>query len=71
MSVRKFAVMAMLACSGVATVALVVALGASRASAQIRKYTPPQTAEPGADWTKQIEKILPPGVKVAPKRRRA
>ena len=62
MSVRKFAVMAMLACSAVATVALVVALGASRASAQIRKYTPPQTAEPGADWTKQIEKILPPGV---------
>src|SRR5262245_7161227 len=54
--------MAMLACSGVAMLALVGALGVSRASAQIRPYTPPETAEPGADWTKQIEKILPPGV---------
>jgi hypothetical protein len=52
----------MLACSAMAALALVVVIGASRVSAQIRTYTPPQTAEPGADWTKRIEEILPPGV---------
>ncbi len=62
MSVRKFAVVAMLAGPGIAALALVVALGASRVSAQIRPYTPPQTAPAGADWTKRIEEILPPGV---------
>jgi hypothetical protein len=50
-SVRKVAIMAMLACSGIALV-----------SAQITPYTPPKTAPSGADWTKQIEDILPPGV---------
>jgi hypothetical protein len=39
-----------------------VAVGDARLSAQIRPYTPPKTAPPGADWTKQIEDILPPGV---------
>ena len=62
MKVRKLAVMAMLACSCVAVLALVAAIGASRASAQIRTYTPPKTAKPGADWTERIEEILPPGV---------
>jgi uncharacterized protein DUF6152 len=52
-SVRKLAVLAMLACSAIAVLALVVVIGASRVSAQIRTYTPPQTAEPGADWTKR------------------
>ena len=62
MGVRRLAVMAMLACSGIAVLALVAAIGPSRASAQIRTYTPPKTAPPGADWTKRIEEILPPGV---------
>ena len=62
MSVRKLAVMAMLASSGIAVLALVVAIGASRVSAQIREYKPPKTAPPGADWTERIEEILPPGV---------
>ena len=62
MSVRKLAVIAMLGLSSVAILALVAAMGASRASAQIREYTPPKTADPGADWTKRIEEILPPGV---------
>jgi hypothetical protein len=51
--VRKLAVVAMLAWSGIAVMALVVAIGAARVSAQIRTYTPPQTAAPGADWTKR------------------
>ena len=62
MGVRRLAVMAMLVCSGIAILTLVGAIGASRASAQIREYTPPKTAPPGADWTKRIEEILPPGV---------
>ena len=62
MSIGRFAVMAMLARSGIAVMALLVAIGASRASAQIQTYTPPQTAAPGADWTERIEEILPPGV---------
>jgi hypothetical protein len=61
-SVRNSAVMTMLAGSGIAVLALFVAIGASRASAQIRPYTPPQAAAPGADWTERIEEILPPGV---------
>jgi hypothetical protein len=61
-SVRKRAVMTMLAGSGLAFLALLVAIGASRASAQVRPYTPPQAAAPGADWTERIEEILPPGV---------
>jgi hypothetical protein len=50
-SVRRLAVTALLACSGIAVLA-----------AQIKTYTPPQTAKPGEDWTKRIEGILPPGV---------
>jgi len=50
-SVRRLAVTAMLVCSGIAVLA-----------AQIKTYTPPQTAKPGEDWTKRIEGILPPGV---------
>jgi len=61
-SVRKLAVMTILAGAGIAVLALVAALGAPRASAQIRPYTPPKTATPGADWTERIEEILPPGV---------
>ena len=68
MGVRKFAGsrklvgVAMLACAGLAALALFAGLGASRASAQIRAYTPPNNAPPGADWTTRIEGILPPGV---------
>ena len=62
MSVRKLAVIATLALSSVAILALLAAMGVSGASAQIREYTPPKTADPGADWTKRIEEILPPGV---------
>ena len=57
MSGRNSAVMTMLAGSGIAVLALWVAIGASRASAQIRPYTPPQAAAPGADWTERIEEI--------------
>ena len=59
---KKLAVLTMLACSGIAVLALVVAIGASRVSAQVRTYTLPNTAKPGEDWTKRIEGILPPGV---------
>ena len=62
MSVRKPVVMTMLAGAGIAMLALVADLGAPRASAQIRPYTPPKAAKPGADWTERIEEILPPGV---------
>ena len=61
MSVRRFAVMALLAGSGLAALALFVAIGASRASAQVRPYTPPKSAS-GADWTERIAELLPPGV---------
>ena len=60
MSLRKLAVMTMLAGAGIAVLALFAALGAPSASAQIRPYTPPKSAEPGADWTERIEEILPP-----------
>ncbi len=56
------AMMAMLARSGIVVMALLVAIGASRASAQIQPYTLPQAAAPGADWTERIVEILPPGV---------
>lgn len=52
----------MLGRSGTVAMVLLVAIGASRASAQIQPYTPPQTAAPGADWTERIEELLPPGV---------
>ena len=54
--------MVKLARSGIAVMALLVALGASRASAQIQPYTPPPTVAPGADWTERIVDLLPPGV---------
>lgn len=54
--------MTMLAGAGIAALVLFAAVGASRVSAQIRPYTPPQSAAPGADWTERIEEILPPGV---------
>ena len=54
--------MAKLARSCIAAMALLVALGASRASAQIQPYTPPPTVAPGADWTERIVDLLPPGV---------
>ena len=62
MSVRKLAVMVMLSGAGITVLALVAAVGAVRASAQIQPYTPPEKAAPGADWTERIEEILPPGV---------
>ena len=54
----------MLAHSGIAITALlvVVAFGASRASAQIEPYTPPQAAEAGADWSARVVELLPEGV---------
>ena len=53
----------MLAHSGIAiTALLVVALGTSRASAQIEPYTPPQAAEEGADWSARVVELLPEGV---------
>ena len=42
--------------------ALLVAIGSSRASAQIEAYTPPEAAEAGADWTERIVELLPEGV---------
>ena len=45
-----------------AVVSLLVALGASRTSAQIEPYTPPQSASAGADWTERIVELLPKGV---------
>ncbi len=62
MSIREFAVMAMLVRSGIAVMALLVTIGPPRASAQIQTYTPPETAAPGADWTERIVELLPPGV---------
>lgn len=62
MSVRKLALIVVLAFSSIAMLALIAAVGASRASAQIREYTPPKAADASADWTKRIEEILPPGV---------
>jgi hypothetical protein len=55
-------VVTVLACTGTAGLALLIAIGASRASAQIRPYTPPKEAAAGVDWTERIENILPPGV---------
>ncbi len=52
----------MLTRSGIAVMALLVALGAFRASAQIEPYTPPQAAGAGADWTERIVELLPEGV---------
>jgi hypothetical protein len=52
----------MLARSGIAITALLAALGASRASAQIEPYTPPQEAEAGADWSARVVNLLPEGV---------
>ena len=62
MSVRKCAVVTGLAGAGIAMLALFAAIGAPGAAAQVRPYTPPQTAAPGADWTERIEGLLPPGV---------
>ena len=59
---KKIAVKTVLAGSGIAVLASFVALSGSRASAQITPYTPPKTAAAGADWTRRIEEILPPGV---------
>jgi hypothetical protein len=61
-SLRKLAVMAMLAGAGLAVVATFTAVGAPGVSAQVRPYTPPKTAAPGQDWTRRIEGILPAGV---------
>lgn len=41
---------------------LLVALCASRASAQIEVYTPPQAAAERGDWTERIGELLPEGV---------
>ena len=60
MSVRTLTVMT-LAGAGTAVLALFVAIGASRASAQVRPYTPPKSAA-GADWSERIGELLPPGV---------
>ena len=41
---------------------LLAALCASRASAQIEIYTPPQAAAERADWTERISELLPEGI---------
>jgi hypothetical protein len=61
-SLREIAVKTVLAGSGMAVLASFVAVSGSRASAQIQPYVPPKTAAQGADWTRRIEEILPPGV---------
>ena len=58
---RRPAATTLLAGSGIAGLALLVAIGASRASAQVRPYTPPKSAS-GADWSERIAGLLPPGV---------
>jgi len=62
LSIRKFAGIAILARSGIAVMALLVAIGSSRASAQIQPYVPPEAAAPGADWTERIGELLPEGI---------
>ena len=52
----------MLARSAIAVLVLLVAFGASSASAQIQPYSPPETASEGSDWTERIVDILPEGV---------
>ncbi len=52
----------MLARYGITVVVLFIAIGASRASAQIQTYTPPEATAEGTDWTERIVEILPPGV---------
>ena len=59
MSIRKFAMVEMLARSSIVVMALLMAISASRVSAQIQPYTPPETAAAGADWTAEL---LPEGV---------
>lgn len=59
---KKIAGMEMLARFDIVAITLLVAVGASRAPAQVRPYTPPQAAAPGADWTERIVELLPPGV---------
>jgi hypothetical protein len=60
-SVRRFAVMIVLAGCGLGVLALFAAISAPRVTAQIRPYTPPRSIS-GGDWTQRIEDILPPGV---------
>ena len=62
LSDRKFEMVAMLARYGITVVVLFIAIGASRASAQIQTYTPPEATAEGTDWTERIVEILPPGV---------
>ena len=62
MSIRKFAMVEMLARSSIVVMALLMAISASRVSAQIQPYTPPETAAAGADWTERIVELLPEGV---------
>ena len=52
----------MLARSAIVVLVLLVAFGASSASAQIQPYSPPETASEGSDWTERIVDILPEGV---------
>jgi hypothetical protein len=59
---RRIAAAASLVAAGIGLLALIAAIGASHVSAQIQPYTPPKTAAAGADWTRRIEEILPPGV---------
>jgi hypothetical protein len=59
---RKLAVVTALGSLGVGALALFGDIVAPAATAQVRPYTPPKTAKPGADWTERIEELLPPGV---------
>ena len=58
----KLAVVTALGSLGVGALALVGDIVAPAVTAQVRPYTPPKTAKPGADWTERIEELLPPGV---------
>jgi len=60
-SVKRLAVVTVLAGTGIAIAAFVLSIAAPRAAAQVRPYTPPQ-GQKGTDWTERIEEILPPGV---------
>jgi hypothetical protein len=59
---RKLAVVTALGSLGVGALALLGDIVAPAVTAQVRPYTPPKTAKPGADWTERIEELLPPGV---------
>jgi hypothetical protein len=61
-NVKKFAAMTIVGVVSAGVLALFAALAAPRATAQVRPYTPPKTAQPGADWTQRIEELLPAGI---------